>query len=89
MTVGKLKEYLDDVDDNVEITGLRLYCENGFAIQSKTLEMDNSERIAELEELRKEISQMRDTFDLSCMNTFTLVIKAIDEHITKLKGENK
>lgn len=41
MTVGKLKEYLNDIDDNIEIKGLILHCENGYSIQSKMAWIEN------------------------------------------------
>ena len=58
MTVGKLKEYLNDIDDNVEIKKLLLRCENGYAIQSKMRWIDNEDIIEELEKTRKEIQSI-------------------------------
>ena len=58
MTVGKLKEYLNDIDDNVEIKGLLLRCENGYAIQSKMRWIDNEEIIEELENLKRKMEDI-------------------------------
>lgn len=89
MKVGKLKEYLDDIDDNVEIKGLRLYCESGFSIQSKTLYMDNSQRLEELENLQTKImlsvnsGKYSDVFRKGMIEAFDIIDKRIEE----LKGE--
>ena len=46
----------------------------------KTLENQKS-IIAELEKIKAEMRQERDSYDLSCINTFNVCIKLIDKHI--------
>lgn len=45
-------------------------------------------KIEELEEIKKEMIQERDSVDLSCADTFNWNIKLIENHIAKIKGEN-
>ena len=95
MTVGKLKEYLNGIDDNVEIKGLRLYCENGFAIQSKTLYMDISQRLAELDSVMEDFEaklkseEVQNDYWYHVISNKSYLFRSIlTEHIAKLKGES-
>lgn len=94
MTVGKLKEYLNDIDNNVEIKGLRLYCKNGFSIQSKTLYMDNSQRLAELDSVMKDFEaklkseEVQNDYWYHVISNKSYLFRSIlTEHIAELKGE--
>ncbi len=40
-----------------------------------------------LEKLKEEIKEERDSYDVSCRNTFNICIGLIDKYITELKGE--
>lgn len=89
MTVGKLKKYLDDVDNNVEIEGLLLRCENGFAIQSKMRWINNEDIIEELENIKDEIQDLIDFEESCCGNTILgyECLSVINNKISKLKGD--
>ena len=96
MTVGKLKEYLNIIDDNVEIEGLRLYCENGFSIQSKTLCMDNSQRLAELDSVMEDFEaklkseEVQNDYWYHIISGKSYLFRSIlTKHIEELKGEQK
>lgn len=46
-------------------------------------------KIEELEKIKAEMIQERDSVDLSCTDTFNWNIRLIDKHIAELKGENE
>lgn len=43
--------------------------------------------VKELEKIKEEMKEERDSVDLSCADSFNWNIKLIDKHITELKGE--